>query len=85
MPRVIVTADTSSTAGNGAVWLDEHVRSVHLSTEHAAAQFIERLAWAISDAENADPAPSDHLAHPRRAPRRRKTEARSRGRRHVSA
>jgi hypothetical protein len=30
------------------------VNSVHLSTDHAATQFIERLGWAISDAEEAE-------------------------------
>ena len=45
--------------GSGAdapVLLDEHVHSVHLSSGHAAAQLVERLAWAISDAEQAEPA-----------------------------
>jgi hypothetical protein len=27
---------------------------VHLSTSHAASQLIERLVWAIGDAENAE-------------------------------
>jgi hypothetical protein len=36
------------------VLLDEQVRSLHLSSDHAAAQLIERLAWAISDAEDAE-------------------------------
>ena len=85
MPRVIVTTDTSPVPANGFVWLDEHVGSVHLSTDHAAAQFVERLAWAISDAEDADPARSDHLTRPSRQPQRQNTEARSRGRRRVRA
>lgn len=53
MPRVIVTTDPSPLSADTSVWLDERVRSVHLSTEHAAVQFVERLAWAISDAEEA--------------------------------
>jgi hypothetical protein len=39
---------------NVPVLLDERVNSVHLSSDHAAMQFIERLAWAISDAEDAE-------------------------------
>ena len=54
MPRVIVTTDPAPVAVDATVWLDELVQSVHLSTDHAAAQFIERLAWAINDAENAE-------------------------------
>ncbi|HME01605.1 MAG TPA: hypothetical protein VKG38_01060 [Solirubrobacteraceae bacterium] len=54
MPRIIVTTDTPERSDEHAVLLDEGVRSVHLSTGHAAAQLIERIAWAISDAENAE-------------------------------
>jgi hypothetical protein len=52
-----------------SVWLDEHVQSVHLSADHAAAQFIERLAWAISDAEDAD---GEHTGARERPSRRRR-------------
>lgn len=34
--------------------LEERVHSVHLSSGHAAAQLVERLAWAVSDAEHAE-------------------------------
>lgn len=55
MPRIIVTTDTAAGGGRpgfpGAVLLDEQVQSVHLSTGHAATQLVERLAWAIVDAE----------------------------------
>src|SRR5437899_5067265 len=54
MPRVIVTTDPSELPGQAPVLLDERVHSVHLSSGHAAAQLIERLAWAISDAEEAE-------------------------------
>ncbi|MGO9490360.1 MAG: hypothetical protein ACLQBB_15215, partial [Solirubrobacteraceae bacterium] len=30
------------------------VSTVHLSSDHAAAQLIERLSWAIRDAEDAE-------------------------------
>jgi hypothetical protein len=51
MPRIIVTTDQNRDAVGQPILLDEHVRSVHLSTDHAAAQLVERLAWAIVDAE----------------------------------
>jgi hypothetical protein len=54
MPRVIVITDASPPPPDAAVLLDERVESVHLATGHAAAQLVERLAWAISDAEAAE-------------------------------
>jgi hypothetical protein len=56
MPRIIVTTDTVSSelTDDTPVLLDEHIHSVHLSTRHAAAQLVERLAWAIRDAESAE-------------------------------
>jgi hypothetical protein len=54
MPRIIVTTDSSPKIDDGSTLLDERVQSVHISTEHAAAQLVERLAWAISDAETAE-------------------------------
>jgi hypothetical protein len=36
------------------VLLDERVCPEHLSDGHSAAQLIERLGWAINDAENAE-------------------------------
>jgi hypothetical protein len=51
MARIIVTTDP--TADHSApVLMDECVYSIHLANDHDAAQLIERLGWAISDAEN---------------------------------
>jgi hypothetical protein len=44
------------------VLLEERVSSVHLSTAHATPQLVERLAWAIADAEDAERASSDNRA-----------------------
>ena len=56
MPRIIVTTDPVSSEQTDAspVLLEEHVHSVHLSSGHAAAQLVQRLAWAVSDAEHAE-------------------------------
>jgi hypothetical protein len=54
MPRIIVTADPQRCAGPQPVVFNEDVRSVHLSTDHAAAQLVERLVWAIHDAESTE-------------------------------
>jgi hypothetical protein len=61
MPRIIVTTDpvSSGPTDERPVLLEEHVHSVHLSSGHAAAQLVERLAWAVSDAEHAE---DTHLA-----------------------
>jgi hypothetical protein len=53
MARIIVTAD-HEVQGATPVLLDESVYSVHLSTGHAAGQLIERLGWALSDAEEVE-------------------------------
>ena len=66
MPRIIVTTDLSLLRDDAPVLLDEQVHSVHLSTSHAAAQLVERLAWAISDAEAAEGAHPDQRATPLR-------------------
>jgi hypothetical protein len=73
VPRIIVTTDpVSSPVTDAPVLLDEHVHSVHLSDGHAAAQLVERLAWAISDAEDAE------HRHPDRTPRADRSTARHR-------
>jgi hypothetical protein len=50
MAKIIVTADRQE-QDTPAVLLEESVYSVHLSTGHAAGQLIERLNWALRDAE----------------------------------
>ena len=60
MPRVIVTTNLPP-RGNPAVLLDEHLSTVHLASEHSAEQLVERLTWAIRDAERAE---LDRLARP---------------------
>jgi len=70
MPRIIVTTDPSDLSplrGDTPVLFDEEVHSVHLSTGHAAGQLVERLSWAISDAEAAESARPDRYPHPLRA------------------
>jgi len=51
MPRIIVTTD-ATTQHAPPVLLDESVYSIHLDNDYNAAQLIERLGWAIADAEN---------------------------------
>jgi hypothetical protein len=44
------------TPGAAEVVFDEDVYSVHLSTRHAAGQLVERLSWAVRDAEASEAA-----------------------------
>ena|ERR1700704_6141435 len=81
MPRIIVTTDPSPLSADATVWLDEYLHSVHLSTDHAAAQLVERLAWAIGDAEDAEGERADHRARPGRQPRRSGSSTHSRTKR----
>lgn len=60
MARIIVTADSARDRDGckpreqASVLLDERVESIHLSDGHAAEQLIQRLAWAVTDAEEAE-------------------------------
>jgi hypothetical protein len=47
MARIIVTPDEQS----DQVPLDEHVYPIHLENKLSSPQVIERLAWAVEDAE----------------------------------
>ncbi len=55
MAKITVTTDATTHRGT-LVLLDESVHSTHLSHDDHAAQLIERLGWAITDAERVDPA-----------------------------
>jgi hypothetical protein len=60
MARIIVTTgpvgarSASALAEEAPVLLDEQVSSAHLCDDHAAEQLIERLAWAVTDADDAE-------------------------------
>ncbi len=52
MPRIIVIADTlRRTNIDAPVLMDEEVQPIHLADEHASHQLIERMAWAVVDAQ----------------------------------
>ncbi len=54
MARIIITTD-ATTQHDASPLLDERVHSMHLEHEDNAAQLIERLGWAITDAEKVQP------------------------------
>ena len=54
MPQIIVTADRGAVLGDGAVMLRERVTVADLESEHFATQLVERLGWAVADADEAE-------------------------------
>jgi len=50
MARIIVTADARGSVEQ-RILLDEGVCSAHMSDEHSASQLLERLGWAVTEAE----------------------------------
>jgi hypothetical protein len=57
MARIIVTPDER----NDVVLLDERIYPIHLENKLSSMQMIERLAWAVEDAEATRP--DDHAGH----------------------
>ena len=50
MPQIIVTADQ----GDGDVMLRERVNVADFESQHFAAQLVERLGWAVEDADQVE-------------------------------
>ncbi len=53
MPAIIVQSN-GTTKQDTNVLLYEDVQPEHLASEHHAAQLIERVAWAVSEAKDAE-------------------------------
>jgi hypothetical protein len=51
MPRIIIVAECGGDPSRQVV-MEERVVPAHLDTEHSSSQLIQRLGWAIVDAEN---------------------------------
>jgi hypothetical protein len=64
MPSVIIVAETETDEPSAfdhdrrAFQLKERVTSSDVSDPHVAAQLIERIGWALADAEDAERAAS---------------------------
>jgi hypothetical protein len=58
MPRVIVTSDRPQ--HDAPVTLEETVETVHVGDEHASRQLLQRIVWAIEDAERVEAAASQN-------------------------
>lgn len=53
MPTIIVRSNPS-TEQHSTVILSEDVQPEHLASSHHAAQLIQRLGWAVTDAKDAE-------------------------------
>ena len=53
MPTIIIMSNESSEQAS-AVVLSEDVQPEHLASEHHAAQLIERVGWAVTDAKETE-------------------------------
>jgi hypothetical protein len=53
VPRILVTTEPIDKPDDG-VMLDEHIATSDLASDHFAAQLIERIGWALVDAENTE-------------------------------
>jgi hypothetical protein len=58
MPQIIVTADRGAGLGEGAVTLRERVHVADFESQHFARQLVERLGWAVQDADRAKSSPT---------------------------
>ena len=59
MPQIIVTADREAAFGDGAVTLRERVSVADFESQHFATQLVERLGWAVADADRAEATVAD--------------------------
>ena len=51
MPRIIIVAEDTNGRSQQVV-MEERVVAAHFDSDHSTRQLIERLGWAIVDAEN---------------------------------
>ena len=59
MPRMLVTTEPVDHVP-AEVMLDEQIAPANLTSDHFAAQLVERIGWALVDAERAEHRPIDH-------------------------
>ena len=59
MPQIIVAADRGAAFGQGAVTLREGVSVADFESEHFASQLVERLGWAVDDADQLERSPGE--------------------------
>ena len=60
MPQIIVTADSRTDGEERAVMLIERVNASDFESPHFQSQLVERLGWAVGDAQVSEQRPA-HL------------------------
>lgn len=63
MPQIIVTADKTAEGGGRAVVFTERVSARDFESGHFQAQLIERIGWAVSDAQAVEQQPTGSGSH----------------------
>lgn len=63
MPEIIIT--TAATDGHCTEVLHEWIRTDEIETEEVGSRLVERIGWALSDADEIE-----HQLEPSAAPRR---------------
>jgi len=63
VPRMLVMTESADQAPV-EVMLNEHLAPSDLASDHFAAQLVERIAWALADAEQAERRPVDRRGSP---------------------
>jgi hypothetical protein len=53
LPRMLVMTESADQVP-AEVMLNEHLATGDLASDHFAAQLVERIAWALADAEQAE-------------------------------
>lgn len=53
MPRIRITTEPVGTA-DAEIVLDERIVANDLGSDHSAAALIERIGWALADADDAE-------------------------------
>jgi hypothetical protein len=54
MPHIIVVADAEQDRAEDAVMFRERISATDLESQHFAGQLLERLEWAVGDAQEAE-------------------------------
>ena len=57
MPRILVTTEPAARI-DGSVLLSERIATDDLASGHFAAQLIERIGWALLDADSNEQRPT---------------------------
>lgn len=54
MPQIIVVADREQDQAEDAVMLRERISASDLESDHFAGRLLERLEWAVGDAQEVE-------------------------------